>query len=598
MRNYGYSEKGPHSFGDLNLWRRIATYAWPFRGKFAVALLLSLLITAATLAQPHLLQLAIDHSITAGDIPMAKRLTLLSQDTALYGLVILIAFLCSFVQVLLLQWLGQTIMYNLRQNLFRHLLDLDLRFFNTHSTGQLVTRLTNDVNNMNEMFTSVAVTLFNDLLRLSGILILLCMMNLQLAGLMMLFIPAALLITGIFAHLLREAFRKIRSQLGKINGFLSETLAGISILQLFVHEELSRQRYAQLTGEYLHRTVAQIRLFGAFMPLTELLSSSAVAVILWYGGSEVLRRELTLGELAAFLSYMRLFFQPLRELAQKYSIVQSAMASAERIFEMLNQQTSCPAPTHPLHIKAPQGEVVFDRITFAYEEKEPVLKNVSLTLPAGKTVAVVGATGSGKSTLVKLLLRFYDPQEGSVRLDGIDLRQLDPSELRNIAGVIFQDIFILDATLLANIVLDRPTSRDEVEKILTETGMNRFVSRLPKGLDTRIGDGGLDLSTGEKQLLSFARVLCRKPLLLVLDEATAAIDTESENILEEVVAKSFSGRTSLIIAHRLATVRRADLIIVMAGGQVVEQGTHSELLAAGGQYARLIELDLRTGFEE
>ncbi len=448
---------------------------------------------------------------------------------------------------------------------------------------------------MHEMFTSVIVTLFNDFLRLIGILILLFWINPELATTMTLFVPIALIITVFFARLARERFRAIRTQLAKLNSFLAEAIAGISILQLFGREESSKKTFNELSEGYLHRTLQQIKLFGTFMPLTEFMSSVAIALIIWHGGGEVIQKRLTLGEFVAFLSYMRLFFQPLRELSQKYSIVQSAMASAERIFQLLDTENRISQPANPVTIQKFKGELQFTNVSFNYEKNTPVLDNISLTLPAGQTMALVGTTGSGKTTLVNLLLRFYDPLEGNITLDGINIADLDLKELRTIIGVIHQDVFILQDTLFANIVLDTGCSRQTVEKILQRTGMTRFINRLPGGLDTLIGEGGQELSTGEKQLLAFARVLCRAPEILILDEATAAIDTESENILEEAIADSFKGRTSLIIAHRLSTIRRADQIIVMSHGKIVEQGSHDQLLREDSHYAKLVAIDLKDG---
>ncbi len=596
MMDYGYSEEGRQaSLGDLQLWRRILQFSAPYKLGLFGAVVISLVITWATLTLPYLVQTAIDHFITANQLPVDLRIAGLAEKAFSYGSIIIGVFFATFCQILVLEWVGQWVMHGVRQSLFNHLLHLDLPFFNTRRTGQLVTRLTNDIQNMNEMFTSVIVTLFNDLLRLIGILVLLFWMNPRLAALMAIFVPIALIITIYFAQLARECFRAIRSQLAKLNSFLSETLSGIAILQLFGRQETSRRTFEGLSAGYLQQTLGQIRLFGIFMPLTEFLSSAAVALILWYGGGEVLQKRLTLGELVAFISYMRLFFQPLRELAQKYSIVQSAMASAERIFQLLDTRSSIRQAPVPATVKNLEGRLEFRNLRFGYTPDNPVLHNISLTLRPGQTVALVGTTGSGKTTLVNLLLRFYDPQEGQILIDDTDIATLDLQELRLMVGVILQDVFILQDTLLANIVMDTGHSRQQVEDILTRTGMNRFVQKLPQGLDTRIGEGGMELSTGEKQLLSFARVLCRNPAILVLDEATAAIDTESENILEQAIADSFKGRTSLVIAHRLSTIRRVDHIIVMAHGRIVEQGSHEELLGHNGHYAMLVAMDLQNG---
>lgn len=445
---------------------------------------------------------------------------------------------------------------------------------------------------MNEMFTSVIVTLFNDLLRLAGILALLFYMNPRLATIMAGFIPVALFITIVFAKIARERFREIRTKLAEMNSYLSETLAGISILQIFNRQKQCKDTFEILTEGYLDKTLRQIKLFGTFMPLTEFMSSAAIAIILWYGGGEILREQMTLGELVAFISYMRLFFQPLRELSQKYSVVQSAMASAERIFQLLDTKSAIEEPASPTHIREPKGQLEFNNINFGYDPQNPILHDVSFSLQPGQTVALVGTTGSGKTTLVNLLLRFYEPQNGEIVIDGCSIRDLALTDLRQMVGVILQDVFILQDTLFANIVMDTGCSREKVEHILQQTGIYRFSDKLPGGLDAMIGEGGITLSTGEKQLLAFARVLCRDPAILILDEATAAIDTESENILETAIADSFKGRTSLVIAHRLSTIRRADKIVVMNLGRVVEFGTHEELISQDGHYSALVAMDL------
>ena len=599
MHNFGYAEEGQHErVGDARLWWRIVSYCSQHLGSLALAVLLSLAVTAATLAMPRLMQIGIDHSILAESLGPAERVAGLGRVALQYGLLVLAVFVLTFLQVVLLEWIGQRVMHRLRQHLFTHLLTLDLAFFQSQPAGRLVTRLTNDIQNMHEMFTSVMVSLFNDGLKLAGIFWFLAMMNSRLALVMAVFVPLALVITRIFSRFAREKFREIRVQLARLNSFLAESLAGMTVIQVFGGQERSSREHSELTGEYLQRSFGQIRVFGVFMPLTELMSSAAIALIVWYGGGEVVRSNLTIGELAAFLSYMRLFFQPLRELSQKYSIVQSAMASAERIFQTLDTEPRITAPALPAEtapLDRPAGQIEFDRVDFAYTPDEPVLTDISLKVAPGETVALVGSTGAGKSTLISLLVRFHDPVRGVVRIDGRDLRTLPLADLRHQVGLIMQDIFILPDTVRANIVLDQEADEGRLAELLAATGLQRFVDRLPQGLDTRIGEGALNLSVGEKQLLSFARALYRDPAILVLDEATAAIDTESENLLEQAIAIGFHDRTSLVIAHRLSTIRRVDRIVVMDGGRIVEEGTHEALMARDSRYARLVALDLRGG---
>lgn len=594
MRNFGYFEEGKIGrISDTRLWQRLLTYCRAHLVGLGCAVLLSLLVTAATLAMPRVMQMAIDRCMTPSPVDEITRISGLFSFALMYGVAIVVAFVAGFVQVVLLEYVGQSIMHTLRNDLYGRLLCLDLAFFHTHPAGRLVTRLTNDIQNMHEMFTSVMVTLFNDVLKLIGILVILYLFNVRLALVMTVFLPLSLTVTLLFSRLARDRFREIRSQLAVLNSFLQESVSAVTVLQLFGRQQESLGRFKELNREYLQRTLRQIRLFGTFMPLTEFLGALAMATILWYGGGEVIRKQLSLGELVAFFSYMRLFFQPMRELSQKYSIVQSAMASAERIFQLLDTSSTINPPEYPYTPAHVQGDIEFNSVSFAYSTGEPVLKDIDLQIKAGETVALVGATGAGKSTLISLLVRFYDPTAGQILLDGHALTEYAPETLRSRIGVVLQDVLIEPDTVLANIALGSGQSRQDVLQILSRTGMDSFVSRLPKGIDTRIGEGGLDLSAGEKQLLAFARVLCRNPAVLILDEATSSVDTEAENMLEHAVSRSFADRTFLIIAHRLSTVRRAERIVVMDQGRIVEQGSHAELMLKSGLYAELIAIDLQ-----
>jgi ATP-binding cassette subfamily B protein len=596
MHNFGYSEEGQRaSISDARLWQRVLHYCRNHTLALVGAVVLSLVVTVASLGLPRLMQMGIDQYIVNASLAESGRIAGLGRVALWYGLLVAVILLATFLQVVVLEWIGQSIMHRLRQNLFAHLLTLDLGYFHNQPAGRLVTRLTNDIQNMHEMFTSVMVTLFNDGLKLAGIFWFLFMMNWRLALVMTAFIPLAVVVTVIFSRFAREKFRAIRSQLAKLNSYLAESLAGVSVIQSFGGQERSRGSHAALSREYMVRSFGQIKVFGAFMPLIELMSSAAVALIVWYGGGEVIRRHLTIGELAAFISYMRLFFQPLRELSQKYSIVQSAMASAERIFQTLDTQPAIRLESDPRGERSPSviepGRIEFEGINFAYQADQPILTDINLSIAPGETIALVGSTGAGKSTLISLLVRFYDPVAGSVRVDGVDVRQLPLEALRQRVGIIMQDIFILPDTVRANIILDQVDDPERLEEILTRTGLRSFIDRLPQGVETRIGEGALNLSLGEKQLLSFVRALYRDPAILVLDEATASIDTESENMLEQAISAGFQGRTSLVIAHRLSTIRRVDRIVVMDHGRIVEQGSHEELMGRESLYRALVRLD-------
>ncbi len=592
MRNFGHVEDGyVGSVSDLHLWKRIFAMTAGYSHWLLLAVVLSFAVTFSTLALPYLMQQGIDHWILAAHLDNDTRFAGLGTVSLQYGVLVALTFFTSFFQVMTLEWLGQSVMHTIRQKLFYHVTSLDLGFLQSQPAGRLVTRLTNDIQNMHEMFTSVLVTLFNDSLRIFGILILLFWMDVKLAAVMVLFVPLSALITYLFSKYAREKFAAIRSQLATMNAFLGESLAGMSVIQLFAQQLRSRQEFRALSKEYLKRCLRQIRLFGTFLPITEFLGTLAMALILLVGGYQVIQKELTIGELVAFFAYMRLFFQPLRELSQKYSIVQSALASAERIFALLERKNTIIEPENPQVMHDLRGDVEFSHIHFSYKKDEEALSDVSLTVPAGSTLALVGMTGSGKSTLINLLLRFYDPQQGEVLLGGVNIRRFATQELRRYVGVVLQEVYILQDTLLANIVMDTEAVREDVEDILEQTAMHRFVKKLPQGLDTVIGEGGHELSTGEKQLLSFARLLCRNPQVLILDEATASIDTESEDILELTIEKAFENRTSIIIAHRLSTIRRADFIAVMRSGKVVEFGQHQDLLEQDGEYAKLVAMD-------
>lgn len=589
--NYGYFEEDQlGKFSDLSLWRRIIFLGRPYWLGALLAVLLSLVVVGCGLSLPYLIRLAVDDFILNSGATVDVRLKGLKLLALVFCGLMAVEFFANFVQVLILEWTGQKIMHRMRQMMFVHLLRLDLKFFHRNPAGRLVTRLTNDIQNMHEMFTSVIVTLFNDGVKLLGILGILFWMNWRLALGICLLLPLMVGNTLWFSRLARDAFRQIRTHLARINSFLQESLSGVALIQLFLRERSSREQFSLLNQAFLEKALYQIRVFAVFMPLIELMNAITIGTILWYGGSQVMTGKMTIGMLVAFLSYMRLFFQPIRELSQKYSIVQSALASAERIFQLLDSREILPMASSPLRPASVKGEIEFRKVRFGYESDHPVLDNFSLLIPPGQTLAIVGATGSGKTTIINLLERFYDPDEGKILLDNIDLRDLDSDWLRRQVGLVMQDIFLIPGTIRDNVLLDGDKTDEALWEILDKAQLGRFVRQLPEGLATLVGEGGMDLSTGQRQLLAFARALAREPRILVLDEATASVDPEGERLIEQAIAATFTGRTNIVIAHRLSTIHRADHILVMAEGRIVEQGTHAELAVADGAYRRLLNI--------
>ena len=588
---FGYFEEDKlGEVTDLNLWRRILGYAVHYWQGVALAVFLSFAVIGSSLLLPYLVRLGVDNYIINVEITVSERFSGLKILAVIFGIAVIVGFIGNYFQVTVLEWTGQNIMHRLRQHIYIHMLGLDLAFFNENPSGKLVTRLTNDVQNMHEMFTSVIVTLFNDAIRIMGILVLLYWLNWRLAVLMTLLLPAILLATLWFSKIARNVYREIRTNLAKINAYLQEAVSGISLIQLFQREKDTERSFVNLNQAYFASTVQQIKIFGIFMPVLDILASTATAISIWYGGILILRGEMTIGILVAFLSYMRLFFQPLRELSQKYSIVQSAMASAERIFQLLDTRSGLPVLPEPLGPQAVSGTLEFSNVTFGYDPDKPVIHNLSMKVDPGETVAIVGATGSGKSTLINLLERMYDPDSGRILLDGHDLRELDPQWLRNTVGLVMQEVYLVPGTIKENILLDSGMEEQGLTAILQLAQLDELIGRLPQGIHTKIGEGNLELSAGERQLLALARVMVRDPEILVLDEATANVDSETEILVERAIDATLSQRTSIVIAHRLSTIRRADRIIFMDSGQIVEEGTHEKLMADKGFYNRLQNL--------
>jgi len=572
---------------DARLARRLSAYIRPHWRLGAAGLGLLLVLSLNDLAGPYFTQQAIDHYIRPHHLEGYGRLA------GLWLLVLVVNFSSRYAQSFVMNLLGQRVMFDLRNAIFSHLQRMPLRFFDTTPVGVLVTRMTNDVDALNQLLTSGLVAVIGDFLSLFVIAGFLLWVNWRLALLVFAILPVVVLVTTAMRRQMRESYRAIRTRIGRINGFLQEMVSGMLIIQLFNHERRALADFDGLNDDYLWASLRSIALFAVFMPVMSFIGALTVATILWVGGGRVIQGALTLGTLVLFLQLSDRLYQPIRDLSEKYNILQAAMAASERIFGILDQPAT-DVDSRAATLGSVRGALSFEHVWFAYQDDEWVLKDVSFEMPPGERVAVGGATGAGKTSLINLLSRFYDIQQGTILVDGRDIRTLDRRDLRRHVGVVLQDPFIFTGTVAWNIHLGDPRSQGDVETAARAVNADRFIRRLPKGYEQQLHERGSNLSTGQKQLLAFARALAFNPeILLVLDEATANVDTETERLIQESLLKLMEGRTSIIIAHRLSTIRHVDRIIVLHKGRVVEMGTHAELLVRRGVYFRLYELQYK-----
>jgi ATP-binding cassette subfamily B protein len=574
---------------DRALMARFFSYLRPYRGLVAATLLLLPLTTAAKLAQPWIIKLAIDNHIVKGQMEGLPALA------AWFLLLILTESLLSFFEVWLLQYLGQRIMQDLRLELFAHVQGLSTSFFDRTPTGSLVTRLTSDVEVLGEMFAAGIITVVGDILLLAGIIGVMLWINPRLSLVTFSVLPVLIWVAFTFRRRMRTAFRQVRSRLAALNTFLNESIGGMTIIQLFNRQAAEEVEFQRLNAVYRDANLPVITWDAALYAAVEALSSVAVGLLIWYGGGEIISGALTFGALVAFIQYIEKFFSPIRDLSAKYSVMQGAMAALERLFNLLDTRETLPEPSESQAVTPPRpaGVIEFRDVWFAYNGDDYVLKGFSLRVACGETVALVGETGGGKTTVTRLLSRLYDVNRGSITLDGFDLRDIALHDLRSRIGIVLQDPCLLSGTIEDNICLGDERIRPQVRRAAETVGADRFIERLPNGYSEELNERGGNLSSGERQLISFARAVAFDPEILVLDEATASVDTASERLIQEGLARLMAGRTTLVVAHRLSTIRTADRIVVIHRGEKIEEGSHDSLMELQGLYYRLHQLQFR-----
>ena len=574
---------------DSHLMKRLLTYLKPYKRYVALGILSSIVVSVLEAVRPWFTKHAVDVNIVQND-----KQGLLMTALAFLG-VLIIRAVVQYLNVYLTQWIGQKTIFDLRMEVFTHLQRLGLKFYDRNPIGRLITRVTNDIEVLNEMFSSGIVMVFSDVFTIIGILYFMFSMSWELS-IVSLIVTLPLLFYGtfLFRRKARETYREVRIQLARINTFMQEHITGMMVDQIFSREKKSFSKFSEINGLHRDANIQSIFYYALFYPGVELIGALAVGLIIWYAGVQALGGSVTLGTVMAFLQFNEMFWRPIRDLSEKYNIMQTAMASSERVFKLLDDKTLIPNPQSPISLRNVRGEIEFRNVWFAYVHEDWVLKDVSFIIKPGETVAFVGHTGAGKTTIINLLSRFYEFQRGQILIDGIDIRSISQEDLRLQAAIVLQDVFLFSGDIKSNINLgDEKISIDRIKAAARVVGAQRFIEALPNRYDEEVKERGATLSVGQKQLISFARALAFNPKILILDEATSSVDTETEILIQQAIRKLLEGRTSIVIAHRLSTIQRANKIIVMHKGEIREMGTHQELLALEGIYYKLYRLQYK-----
>jgi ATP-binding cassette subfamily B protein len=573
---------------DSKLMRRLLQYVKPYKKYVITAIILNIIVAGLGPLRPVLTKIAFDNKIGNKDF---------------HGLLIICGLLlASLIMQAVIQYfltyytelMGQKIVYDLRLQIFSHVQKLALRYFDKTPVGRTVTRVTNDVDSLNEMFSSGIVYVFSDIFVIIWIFIFMFTMAWDLSLVTLSVLPVLIYATVIFRKKVRETYRDVRLHLARLNSYMQERVTGMNVVQIFSKEKVELKKFSFINNDNRVVNIKSIFYYAVFFPVVEMLSAISVGLIIWYGGGAVIQSRLTIGVLFAFMQFTEMFWRPIKDLSDKYNILQGAMASSERIFKLLDDDTIIKEPENPVHLSKIHGEIEFKNVWFAYNPQEYVLKNLSFKINPGERIAIVGATGAGKTSIINIFTRFYDIEKGNITLDGIDIRNLSTGDLRKHIAMVLQDVFLFSGTIKSNINLGNKNISDvEIIDAAKTVGAHKFISQLPNGYDEEVKEKGATLSVGQKQLISFARALAYNPQILILDEATSSVDTETEQLIQNAIEKLLIGRTSIVIAHRLSTIQNADKIFVMHKGELKEEGTHQELLAKRGIYYKLYQLQYK-----
>ncbi|MCG2788910.1 MAG: ABC transporter ATP-binding protein/permease [Actinomycetia bacterium] len=582
-KNNLYEKEGQDKQLDWKTASKLFKYVRPYKTLLVLTIFLLLITALLQIAGPYLIKVAIDSHITPGKLDGLLYIVLL------YGAIILAEFLIRYFQQYMTEYLGQKIMYDMRMDIFNHVHKMEMSFFDKNPIGRVLTRITTDVQALNEMLSSGIVTLFGDIFMIAGVMVVMISLNLKLSLVTFSVLILLAAATFVFRKKVRISFKIIRTKISNMNSYIHEAINGINTIKLFNREDKNEEEFDEVNKGYLSEYLKTIFYYSVFFPVVSLISTLAVALIIWYGGGKVIQNFLTVGILVAFIQYIEKFFHPISDLAEKFGILQEAVAASERIFGLLEQKPKITSVKNPVKIEKIKGDIRFAKVWFAYEEDNFILKDISFELESGQSVAIVGATGSGKTSIINILNRFYDIQKGNIYLDDIDIRQYELTDLRKHIGIVMQDVFLFSGTILDNIRLgNKEISLEQVVEAAKYVNAHKFIEKLPEKYNQEVKERGQLLSVGQRQLIAFARALVFNPeILLVLDEATSSIDSEIEALIQDALSRIMKNRTTIIIAHRLSTIKHADKIIVLSHGQIVESGSHRELLKLKEVYYNL-----------